>query len=81
MLKRPFRHEFQPVWLIAGEPGISIVCKGAGTLTYFAKEATSVASGAQNRKFRLPQRGTKGAARPSRNQRWNRKGRKERREM
>ncbi len=28
MLKRPFRHEFQPVWLIANDPEISIVCKG-----------------------------------------------------
>ena len=44
MLKRPFRHEFQPVWFIAHDPDISIVCKGAATLTYFAKEATSVAS-------------------------------------
>ncbi|HEV2436083.1 MAG TPA: hypothetical protein VG077_08785 [Verrucomicrobiae bacterium] len=54
MLERPFRREFQPVRLIANDPEISIVCKEAGTLTYFAKEATSVASDAQNRNFRLP---------------------------
>ncbi|HTQ52005.1 MAG TPA: hypothetical protein VMJ12_14940 [Candidatus Acidoferrales bacterium] len=36
--------EFQPVWLIANDPQISIVCKGVTTLTYFAKETTSVAT-------------------------------------
>jgi hypothetical protein len=34
-----------PVWLIANDPEVSIVCKGTTTLTFFGKEATSVASG------------------------------------
>ncbi|MGH9523715.1 MAG: hypothetical protein ACRD3E_14395 [Terriglobales bacterium] len=48
--------EFQPVWLIANDPEITIDCKGAGTLTYFAKEATSVASGEKipNSALRIP---------------------------
>jgi hypothetical protein len=46
-LNRLFWHEIQPVWLIANDPEMSIVCKEATTLTFFGKETTSVASGGQ----------------------------------
>lgn len=45
MNPKRFRGAISPVWLIANDPEMSIVCKGPTTLTFFGEDATPIAIG------------------------------------